>query len=267
MTDLNLMKKLNLAKDVVLDLTKGTSLFNKHAAVILCMDISISMRGLYEDGTVQAVLERIVPIAMAFDNDKAVEVYVFEDGVHKVSVNCTMDNLSGFVQREILSRYRYGGTNYAPAINEITSDFIGDPRNVTKVVETETKQSGGFLGLFTKSETTTVIKGTQAKQPGYVLFITDGENFDRGPAERAIDAAAEHAIHWVMVGLQTGNCQFTFLDYINNKKGRARDNVTHFVMSKADLVDSSNSRLYNALLEEFPQWYTDAVKDGILLDQ
>ena len=61
---------LDTRKGIVLDVVKNIpSLSNLTSRVALVLDFSGSMRNLYKNGTVQSVIERIMPIAMQFDDN------------------------------------------------------------------------------------------------------------------------------------------------------------------------------------------------------
>ena len=75
------IRKVNLAKEEVhkVCLTKSP-LSGLTSRVGLVLDYSGSMSELYRNGTVQAVIEKILPVAMEFDDNGTMEVWIFEDG-------------------------------------------------------------------------------------------------------------------------------------------------------------------------------------------
>lgn len=254
MSELDLSKKLELRKDVVLNLAKSIGLGGQTMQVKWVIDISGSMRGMFDRGVVQKALERFVPISMAFDNDQEMEVYPFHDGVNKCENNCTVNNVSGYIKEEILKRFQFGGTNYAPAINKVMKDFFLDTANVT----TTKTSSGGIFGLFKKAEVVTSV----AKIPTLILFITDGNCFDESAAEEAIIEAAKHGVFFQFIGL--GPDSFSFLRKLDNMKGRFLDNANFFSISERELLESSDLDLYNKLLNELPDWLKAAKQAGIV---
>lgn len=83
MVELNLSKEqslinLDLRKKEVENIVMGIpQLSNITSRVALVLDFSGSMRNLYKNGTVQSVIERIMPIAMQFDDNQGVRFMDF----------------------------------------------------------------------------------------------------------------------------------------------------------------------------------------------
>lgn len=238
------LQKINLRKEQVINLKKTRNIETQKAKVILAMDFSGSMSGLYQRGVVQETIERILPIGMAFDDDNEVDCYLFHDGVIPLDQNITLFNADGYINKYILGKYSMGGTNYAPVINKITEDF-GNPVQVSK----------GMFGLTTTQTVTPVA------MPTYVIFITDGENSDATAARTAITNASNHGIFFQFVGI--GNERFKFLQELDEMKGRVVDNANFFKVP--DLAATSDDNLYKLLLAEFPSWLNLAKGKGILV--
>jgi hypothetical protein len=220
---LNLSKEeslnlLNLRKDNLNLLCLDKPILNdKPARVAVVMDYSGSMSHLYKNGTVQAVLERLLPIAMKFDDNGEMELWIFENG-YKRMPNITLDNYYGYVNREILSKgYHMGGTEYAPVIRDVVRKYMEeDP----------------------------------APLADYIIFITDGNNSDKSAATYAITDASRCPIFWQFVGI--GNESFSFLRKLDEMDGRYVDNANFFELN--DVIKVSDDELYKRLLAEYPQW-------------
>ena len=60
---------LNLRKNTLQLCLEKTNLLNTKARVAVALDFSGSMSRLYKDGSVQAVIERLLPIAVQFDDN------------------------------------------------------------------------------------------------------------------------------------------------------------------------------------------------------
>lgn len=232
--------KITERKKAVLDLKKDKGIAGQMARVVLCLDFSYSMSGLYSNGTVQDTVERILPLGLAFDDNGEVDTYIFESGFHKLPENITLKNLDGYVNKKIVGQYSMGGTSYSPVIEDIIKVFGN------KVVST---------GWFSSSENVDV-----EEQPTYVIFITDGENGDHSLSERAMINASNHGIFFQFVGI--GNEQFNFLQKLDSLRGRKIDNASFFKI--ADLNKISDSDLYNKLMTEFPDWLTAARKENLI---
>jgi uncharacterized protein with von Willebrand factor type A (vWA) domain len=222
--------KVTERKAAILDLKKEKGIDGQKAAVVLCLDYSGSMSGLYANGSVQDTVERILPLGLAFDDNNEVDFYIFENGVTKLPENITLKNLDNYINNKVMNKYSMGGTEYAPAINRIVKDF---------------SKSGMF--------------GSKAiDYPVYVIFITDGDNSDHREAEEAIRNASKHGVFFQFVGI--GNTQFDFLAKLDNLSGRQLDNANFFKIP--DLRSCDDKHLYNLLMTEFPGWIPQARKAG-----
>lgn len=213
----SLVQKVNLAKEEVHKVCLDKKpLTNLKAKVALVLDYSGSMDWLYSNGTVQRVVEKMLPIAMSFDDDGSMETWLFSDSYHRLS-DANLNNLDGYIKRET-KKYSFGGTRYSPVMNDIIK--------------------------FYKNE----------KLPVYVIFITDGDNFDKDTTTATIIEAAKKPIFWQFVGL--GSSKFSYLESLDNLEGRYVDNADFFSVKNADDIT------YQDLLEEFPTWLSDQkVKD------
>lgn len=190
------IKKVNLLKEDVqkVCLTKDP-LKGLKAQVGLVLDYSGSMRQLYNDGTVQDVIEKILPLGMTFDDNGSVEVWIFHDSYRRLP-DITLSNVHGYIKREIIDKgYQMGGTSYAPVME-----------NVVKAYK-------------------------KSKLPSYVFFLTDGDNDDRRESENVIKEASKLPIFWQFVGLGHG---FSFLKRLDDMKGRYVDNADFFAVKNVD---------------------------------
>lgn len=212
------MKKIDLRKKELITICeeKGSVLTQK-ARVAVVMDYSGSMRQMFRDGTVQNVLERLLPIAMQFDDNGEMEVWLFENGYRRMPA-MTLNNFYGYVEREILNKkYHMGGTEYAPVMNDVGKKYINeDP----------------------------------AQMPNYIIFITDGNNSDATATKTAITKWSTHPIFWQFVGI--GKEKFAFLTRLDNLDGRYVDNANFFALDDIERV--ADSVLYQRLLNEYPGW-------------
>lgn len=249
------LEKLNLSKQVVLDLTKKTGIEGQKSRVVLCIDYSGSMSNLYSRGFVQQVVERIIPIAMAFDNDQSIEVYGFHHGVQKLK-DLTLSNLQGYVENEIMKKMSYGSTNYSPALRMVLSGYNQDTSNFVNA----TVQKSGFLGLGKKT-----VDVSTAIEPTYVLFVTDGENSDKPETKDLITKMSANGIFLQFVGLQTRfSDEFKFLTTIDTMANRVVDNANLLKISDTNMVNMTDSDLYGKLLNEYPQWVKEAKAKNII---
>lgn len=222
--------RINLVKQIA----QTKNIGDQKAQIIFCVDISGSMSGLFSDGTMQETFERMLPVAMQFDDNQAIDVLLFDNNVynHGTLTNKNIENYAS----NILNKYRFGGTSYAPAIQNITNTYKNAGKNA---------KQGGFLG-FGKKEIYTA--------PAYVLFLTDGEPSDKSATEQALKYASQYGIFFQFVGI--GNSTFNFLQRLDDLKDRNIDNADFFHVN--DLNQISDKELYERMLNEFPDWLKNA---------
>lgn len=226
---------IDLRKKIVSEVATSKNLTGVRAQVVLVLDRSGSMEHLYKSGFVQRLLERLVPVAMQFDDNGEMEMYLFQNNVVRHDKNINEKNVDGLINREITeNRYSYGGTAYAPPINQIVKDYV------------QFEKKSGLFGLGKST--------ANAVDPVYVIFITDGENSDRPAAEKAIIEASKYGIFFQFVGI--GNASFQFLDALDTMQGRTVDNANFFQAN--DLNSIPDEELYERLLNEFPDWIQKA---------
>lgn len=241
MLDLNLSKEqslinLNMRKGALdnvlinLDMTKtancGFSMRNLTSRVALVLDYSGSMRNYYRSGAIQQLIERILPIALQFDDDGELDFWIFDDGFHRLpSIN--KNNFYGYIEREVIKKYpRMGSTNYAPVMKDVYNKYIcEDRKNI----------------------------------PSYVIYITDGANSDRRDTNETITYLAQFPIFWQFVGI--GNDSFDYLQKLDDLKNRIIDNADFFPVK--DIMKLSDSELYSKLLNEFPDYLKEVVRRGL----
>lgn len=228
------LEKINLQKEQVIDLKKKAGIGSRsQAQVVLALDFSGSMSSLYNNGTVQKTVERILPFGLAFDDNGEVDTYLFENRYNKVKQSVTLENAENYVNDKILGKYEMGGTNYAPVLNAIYDDF-------------KPSKSGGLFGLG----------GTEQpmEYPVYIIFITDGDNFDKPETESVIKKMSEKGFFIQFIGI--GNAGFSFLEKLDDMGGRKLDNVNFFNVN--NLNSFSDEALYQGLMSEYPEWYKQA---------
>ena len=209
------VKRINLRKSTVIDLTKDTPLEATTSRVALVLDYSGSMSDLYRGGEVQEVIERVLPLALKFDDNGELEFWLFDDGFRRLP-EVTMDNFYGLTKR-LLSKYDFGGTNYAPVLKDVYRKYV---------------------------------KESPMSIPTYVLFLTDGECFDRSETKQVLIEGSTEPVFIQFIGI--GDESFEFLNDLDNMDGRYVDNANFF--SVRDIAALSDEELYRLLLQEYPQW-------------
>lgn len=194
----------------------NVDLSQHRARVFVAIDRSGSMDTLYYNGSVQEVLTRLLPLALKFDDNGELEVFVFNTKSLQLAP-MTLDNYDGYVNCEILKKgYKpVGGTRYSPVINETTCRYDDG-----------------------------------SSYPAFGIFITDGENSDYEFSDSAIRKSSEFKIFYQFVGI--GHESFIYLKHLDDLDGRKVDN-TAFV-KVADFAQLDDDQLFNKLLEQYPQW-------------
>ena len=197
--------------------TTGVDLGHHKARVFVVMDRSGSMYELYRNGSVQEALTRFLPLALKFDDNGELEVYVFNGSCTRVPEPMTIHNYENYVENVILRNGLgpTGGTNYAPVIKQTMRDYDdGDPN------------------------------------PAFGFIITDGDNFDKSETDAIVRKSSKYKTFYEFIGI--GNSSFPYLEKLDELNGRTVDNTAFFKVT--DFSRLSDDELYDKLLEQYPQW-------------
>lgn len=222
------LKKINLRKENISKVClEKEELVDLTARVAVVIDYSISMEHLYYNRTVQSVLERLLPLALKFDDNGQLETWLFESKFSRLT-DINIDNYYNYIQNEdILKKYEMGGTEYSPVMNDVLKKY--------------TKESPEDI-------------------PTLVLFLTDGDNFDKTESSRVIKEASKYPIFWQFVGL--GYRDYSFLESLDEMEGRFIDNANFFKVD--DINKINDDELYRKLLNEYPDWIRKAKEINLL---
>ncbi len=221
-------KLVNLAKKATISLEKR-QLQQLTAKVALVLDASGSMNRQYKQGRVQEVVNRLLPLAVSFDDDQALDCWAFARDPQYLG-EIGLSNYEGFIDNA------HGGWRkwaLGPRVN--------NEAEVMKAV-TEFYQKDGL------------------DVPIYVLFISDGGVSDNRAITRVMTEAAKLPIFWQFVGL--GGRGDGILKKLDDMTGRVIDNCDFFELD--DLDDISEEALYENMLEKFPTWLKEARKIGLI---
>jgi hypothetical protein len=195
------------------------------ARVGLVMDISGSMFGRYQDGSVQDVVNKIVPLAVQFDDDGELDLWYYGSNSKRMdSVNTK---------------------NYTKAVPQTWSSLmtsLGYGNNESEVMHLVIEE-------YKKSTL-----------PAYILFITDGGVENENSIKQLLVTASKMPIFWQFVGL--GGSNYGVLERLDTMSGRFIDNANFFAIDSFKTI--SNDKLYENLLGEFPEWLKLAKKHKIL---
>lgn len=231
-----LEKRLSLEKTIareapkLVDLTKkaAVSLEKKglgehRAKVALCLDISISMRELYQRGIIQEFVERILALGCRLDDDGSIDIFLFGEEGHQPDP-ITIKDFNGYINRILRLHPLEPDTRYAKAI-ELVREFYTPYK-------------------YERSEPLSL------DMPVYVMFLTDGQPSDKAQATKAIKNASFEPIFWQFMGV--GSSNFSYLEKLDDLSDRYVDNADFFSVS--DLKHINDEQLYEKLMNEYPSW-------------
>ncbi|MGM9991997.1 MAG: VWA domain-containing protein [Candidatus Bruticola sp.] len=205
---------ISLAKTLTVSLKKS-KLEDCQAKVALVLDMSGSMQYRYKSGTVQEVVNRVVPIAVQFDDDEQFDCWFFGDLYQKVPA-VTLQNYKQTVPEDW------------PSLMKKLCYMNNEPRIMTEIVKT-----------FQNS-----------RQPVYVIFVSDGCINYTQEIQSILIKASKLPIFWQFVGI--GGSKYGVLEHLDTMPNRFVDNANFFALD--DLNQISDAELYDRLLKEFPLW-------------
>ncbi|OTE96495.1 tellurium resistance protein [Crenothrix sp. D3] len=218
-------KLINLAKKATVSLEKY-QLQETVARVGLVLDASGSMMNQYRTGKVQEVIERLLPLAVHFDDDGELDVWAFSSNVLALPA-ATLNNYADFINTA------EGGWN-----NWGMMSINNEPSVIKQVIE-----------LYQKT-----------LLPVLVIFISDGGVSRNKEIKDLLTNAACLPIFWQFVGI--GGRNYSVLEQLDTMAGRIVDNCGFFALD--DLNSISEQELYDRLLSEFPLWLKAAKNKHIL---
>ena len=217
-------KLISLVKPLKVELKKR-NLLDVVARVALVMDISGSMTNNYKKGYVQQIVNKILPVAVQFDDDGELDFWFY--GTHfDRRPNVTMKNYEIAVPnnwKKLMTRL--GGSNNESLVM----------RNIIAEYE-------------------------DSNLPAYVVFVTDGGIYKTGGIKKLLVYSSYMPIFWQFVGVW-GN-HYDILERLDTMRGRYVDNANFFALD--DFMKVSNEELYSRLLNEFPNWLKAIRNNGIL---
>ncbi len=223
---------ISLVKQAEVSLKKR-GLDEHTARVALVLDISASMGALYRQGVVQRVAEKTLALASRFDDDGRMDVFLFGLKAHDAG-DVGIEGIAGAVDQLIRRHPLEGGTMYARAMQAVRTHYFGSaaPRRTPLPQAT----------------------------PVYVIFITDGETFDKKESEAQMKEVSMEPIFWKFVGV--GKEKFAFLQKLDDLTGRFIDNADFVQVENIDTLP--DAQLYELLLQEYDSYLQSAKRQGLL---
>lgn len=225
-------KLVSLVKPLKVALEKK-NLQETVARVALVMDISGSMYSTYSDGTVQEIVNKIVPLAVQFDDDGELDFWYYGDICQRRDA-VTLQNYEKAVP--------YNWSNLM--------DDLGCGNNEPVVMRE-------VIDEYKKS-----------RLPAYIVFISDGGVSREDEIKRLLIESSKMPIFWQFVGIGgTGFISRLFGGYgifekLSTLSGRYVDNADFFALDDFKKVD--NAELYSRLLNGFSDWLKEIKTKGII---
>lgn len=236
LSKIDLKKKISLEKaektgnSSIIDLTKKSlvqlekkNLLDVQARVALVLDASGSMNHQYHNGDVQKVVDRLMPLAINFDNDGSFECWAFAQYTTQLD-DVTLTNVNQFIQTT-----KRGWRNW-----QVGARINQEIPAIEAVINYYQQFDDGI--------------------PVYVLFISDGGVGSGRQMQKVLTQAAMLPIFWQFVGI--GGRNYGVLEKLDDMTGRIIDNCNFFELER--ITGISDERLYELLLEEFPSWLNEA---------
>lgn len=233
---IDLKKKISLEKAEktgnasIIDLTKKSliqlekkNLLDVQARVALVLDASGSMNHQYHNGDVQKVVDRLMPLAINFDNDGSFECWAFAQYTTQLD-DVTLTNVNQFIQTT-----KRGWRNW-----QVGARINQEIPAIEAVINYYQQFDDGI--------------------PVYVLFISDGGVGSGRQMQKVLTQAATLPIFWQFVGI--GGRNYGVLEKLDDMAGRIIDNCNFFELER--ITGISDEHLYELLLEEFPSWLNEA---------
>jgi len=221
------MSSISLLKQKAVIVLEKKKLTNVVARVGLVLDISGSMRGLYKNGTVQRVVERILAVASQFDDDGTLDVWVYDNEFSRLK-SVTEQDFVNYVEEYILNNdliHKFGRNDEPPVMEDVIKKYMIE---------------------------------SPSSDPAFIVFINDGGC--KRTIKKPVVESSTKPIFWQFLGI--GDSNFEVLEKLDTMEGRFVDNANFFHIK--EIEKTTDEELYNKLLNEFPGWITEAKTKGIL---
>jgi stress response protein SCP2 len=234
-------ERLSLRKQQVAVSLEKRGAAGAAARVVLVLDASGSMEGLYERGVVGRVVERMAAVAAQLDDDGEMQAWTFASHPARLP-DLRLGDLPEWIRRHV----RVGSTRAQHGLEpgQLDMKAVGIGNDEPKVI----------------AEVRAHVAADPRPVPTLVLFFSDGGVYRNREIEKQLRAAATEPVFWQFVGL--GKARFGVLEHFDRLPGRTVDNVGFFAVRDIDAV--ADAELYDRLLAEFPRWTAAARGLGIL---
>jgi stress response protein SCP2 len=207
------------------------------AQVALVLDISASMTTLFKSGKIREFARRILALAVQFDDDGSMDVFVFGERA-RYTGGISVDNFLTFLDDFLRQNRLELGTQYSLAIKAVVDYYF----------------SGSKVGVPVPGDV-----------PVYAMFLTDGQTSNERDTKKRIVEASYLPIFWQFMGIGPNDRSFPFLQKLDTLRERYIDNAGFF--SVTDPSTPSDGELYDKLMSEYPAWLKLAEQKGLLSER
>ena len=233
---------LSLAKTAY-EAVDTSGLNGQKAKVAVVLDFSGSMAAVYRSGAMQRLVEKVLALATQFDDDGAIDFFVFDTKASYLG-EISIGDFPGSVDR--LTRGRsMGSTNYAHAFLTVREHFGFAPQPLPK---------RGLFGLLKGPAAVGNPTASPSDIPVFALFLTDGAPDSKDAAIQALTEVSTAPIFWKFLSI--GRKSIAFLEKLDDMKQRFVDNANYEPIGDVDAI--SDSLLFKKMLQEFPEWLDEA---------
>lgn len=202
----------------------------------VALDVSGSAQGLYTGGVIQETLDRLLAIALKFDDNGELDAWAFHNKTTELPTITEADE-GTYVRKKILGGNvdLWGGTEYAPALQAAVDHYFGADKD----------SKPGLMGrLFGAKK----VEAKADNSPAMVLFVTDGANSDRSAAASVLrEAAKKSPVYFQMIGVGPAH----YFDFISEMA----DELPNVGFVNLSTLSISDDQLYEELVNpEFCEW-------------
>jgi stress response protein SCP2 len=233
--EVDLRKRISLRKEAVRVSLEKRGIGGARARVAVALDASGSMRGLYKEGVVAEIVERMAAIALQMDDDGALDAWIFATEFAR---------LPPLRVAEIEAWTRDNVRMHEAVAADGSRVGLGGRNNEPQVIE-------DILAYYE----------ARPGEPVLVLFFSDGGVAKNAQIARLLREASNRPVFWQFVGL--GDGRYGILEKLDTLDGRLIDNAGFFAVD--DIAHISDTELYRRILSEFPDWLKAARAHGIPL--
>lgn len=241
----DMRKRLDLRKKQVAASLQKHGGDQLKARVVLVLDASGSMTGLYAKGIVGSVVERMAAVAAQLDDDGTMQAFTFASNSARLP-DLELGDLPTWIRLHVrVGQMKMLGSrakNLEPG--QVDMRAVGIQNEEQKVI----------------ADVRAMVAADPQPVPTLVLFFSDGGVYRNREIEEQLRAAVTEPIFWQFVGL--GRAGFGVLETFDTLPGRLVDNVGFFAVDKIDKL--ADSELYDRLLSEFPSWTREARRHRII---